>query len=97
MGHYDSCREGYCPRCGQAPGAVPAGSTWCKACLKESKQQAKKPTTYDAVSFQDWLNHPVTKDLFLVWETQEFHEVYGWGRINDLNYKDFKRLLKAVR
>ena len=20
MGHYDECREGYCPKCGQSPG-----------------------------------------------------------------------------
>lgn len=30
MGHYDNCREGYCPKCGAAPGNIKKGV--CEIC-----------------------------------------------------------------
>lgn len=35
MGHYDTCREGYCPGCGQGPGMIVNGD--CQYCLKMRK------------------------------------------------------------
>lgn len=34
MGHYDNCREGYCPSCGAAPGNIVNGV--CKFCVRKT-------------------------------------------------------------
>jgi ribosomal protein L37E len=48
MGHYDNCRDGYCARCGAAPGNIKDGV--CEFCGPRTKPAAmkvakvKKPT-----------------------------------------------------
>jgi len=41
MGHYDNCREGYCAKCGAAPGNFVGGV--CSVC-NPPKRRAKAPT-----------------------------------------------------
>lgn len=45
MGHYDECREGYCPSCGAAPGNLKNGV--CPFCDKAdvTKQPEGRPDT----------------------------------------------------
>jgi hypothetical protein len=44
MGHYDNCRDGYCPKCGAAPGNIING--YCMFCNpKEYKKEKEKKET----------------------------------------------------
>lgn len=38
MGHYDNCRDGYCPKCGAAPGNLEDGV--CPFCTPKTKATA---------------------------------------------------------
>lgn len=40
MGHYDSCREGYCAKCGAAPGNHYGG--YCQFCQPKKFAAAKE-------------------------------------------------------
>jgi hypothetical protein len=49
---------------------------------------------YDKIGFQAWLDNPITKDFFKIYENQEFCERFGWGNINLLTYDDFKDIVE---
>lgn len=40
MGHYDECRDGYCPSCGASPGNIINGK--CEFCHPKLTKQKKK-------------------------------------------------------
>lgn len=50
MGHYDNCREGYCGKCGAAPGNIDAAGLcdFCDAAKKRKK--ADKASAYQSVA-----------------------------------------------
>jgi hypothetical protein len=52
MGHYDSCREGYCAGCGAAPGNMVNGV--CPFCT--SYRSAKNPAKEDVLKEFDKQN-----------------------------------------
>jgi hypothetical protein len=42
MGHYDNCRDGYCPKCGAAPGNLVKGvCPFCNPPATQLKKQMK--------------------------------------------------------
>lgn len=43
MGHYDNCREGYCAKCGAAPGNHYGG--YCEFCHPVEAKRAKEAKT----------------------------------------------------
>ena len=45
MGHYDSCREGYCGKCGAAPGNFIDGA--CMFCYPVANRKKKAKATID--------------------------------------------------
>ena len=45
MGHYDNCRDGYCAKCGAAPGNLINGKCeFCRPEVKKEKPKVKKKT-----------------------------------------------------
>ena len=40
MGHYDNCRDGYCPKCGAAPGNMRSDGS-CEFCHPDPKTGAE--------------------------------------------------------
>ena len=45
MGHYDNCRDGYCARCGAAPGNIKSGvCEFCGPRTKPTAMQVAKST-----------------------------------------------------
>lgn len=43
MGHYDTCRPGYCGKCGQAPGGIVNGI--CQSCGTDNKPSTRTVTS----------------------------------------------------
>lgn len=60
MGHYDSCREGYCPSCGAAPGNIFGGL--CEFC--------DKPKDIEKVTI--WFNPDITPFRVGVYQIKYF-------------------------
>lgn len=47
MSHYDNCREGYCPKCGAAPGNIIRNV--CNACGWTGSKQSPHDTSHKTV------------------------------------------------
>lgn len=53
MGHYDTCRPGYCKKCGQAPGGIVNGI--CVSCGTTSDESPPPQTIIGKRTFRDFL------------------------------------------
>lgn len=57
MGHYDNCRDGYCPKCGAAPGNIKNGV--CEICHPKGQK-------YTLVQRGDFVLHLKTGGRYYV-------------------------------
>lgn len=74
MGHYDECREGYCPSCGAAPGNIFGGL--CEFCDKPK------------IKLTDWFDPLITPYHIGVYEVKYFEEATfsAYSYWNGLNW-----------
>jgi hypothetical protein len=57
MGHYDNCRDGYCARCGAAPGNIKDGK--CEFCFPE----VNRKTQNKDYGREDFNSPPTNREL----------------------------------